>query len=212
MRRKCANDNANVVVRYPTYGDLVTNAIGGEITPANGLIPAAEVFFVFDARYITFEGQEGSVSNIEGFFNKNINNTGSFVLLNPDSPIRIQPRDGSEYSGQLVIDTQQLGYTFEKPNPVYLRASAPYRKKDWLGISNVRVSYPARSVPANYAVRVSRSVGRDYYVLSQDEPRFEWKECDEIKKEECPEGTCEVTCGDTICCYGSDGIAVQNFP
>lgn len=28
----------------------------------------------------------------------------------------------------------------------------------------------------------------------------------------CPENTCEVTCGDTICCYGSDGIAVSSFP
>lgn len=28
----------------------------------------------------------------------------------------------------------------------------------------------------------------------------------------CPEGTCEVICGDTICCYNSQGISVQSFP
>ena len=28
----------------------------------------------------------------------------------------------------------------------------------------------------------------------------------------CPENTCEVICGDTICCYGSDGISVDSFP
>ena len=31
-------------------------------------------------------------------------------------------------------------------------------------------------------------------------------------EKECPEGTCEVTCGDTICCYNSQGIAVDSFP
>lgn len=29
---------------------------------------------------------------------------------------------------------------------------------------------------------------------------------------QCPENTCEVTCGDTICCYNSEGIAVESFP
>lgn len=28
----------------------------------------------------------------------------------------------------------------------------------------------------------------------------------------CPENTCEVICGDTICCYDSNGIAVESFP
>ena len=37
--------------------------------------------------------------------------------------------------------------------------------------------------------------------------------CPEVEEaSRCPEGTCEVTCGDTICCYGSDGISVANFP
>lgn len=30
--------------------------------------------------------------------------------------------------------------------------------------------------------------------------------------EECPEGTCAIECGDRICCYGSDGIAVKSIP
>jgi hypothetical protein len=29
---------------------------------------------------------------------------------------------------------------------------------------------------------------------------------------ECPPNTCRVICGDTVCCYGSDGIAVESFP
>ena len=37
-------------------------------------------------------------------------------------------------------------------------------------------------------------------------------EVEVIEDSQCPEGTCEVTCGDTICCYGSDGIAVTSFP
>lgn len=28
----------------------------------------------------------------------------------------------------------------------------------------------------------------------------------------CPDGTCEVICGNTICCYGSDGVAIASFP
>ena len=38
--------------------------------------------------------------------------------------------------------------------------------------------------------------------------------CPEVEmiSEECPENTCEVECGDTICCYGSDGVSVFNFP
>jgi len=33
----------------------------------------------------------------------------------------------------------------------------------------------------------------------------------EIVEDECPEGTCEVICGDTMCCYGSDGVSVHSF-
>ena len=33
-----------------------------------------------------------------------------------------------------------------------------------------------------------------------------------VANQQCPEDTCEVVCGDTICCYGSDGIAVTSFP
>lgn len=29
---------------------------------------------------------------------------------------------------------------------------------------------------------------------------------------ECPEGTCGIQCGDRICCYGSDGVAVKSIP
>ena len=36
-------------------------------------------------------------------------------------------------------------------------------------------------------------------------------EVEESNLNACPEGTCEVICGDTICCYGSDGISVSNF-
>ena len=28
----------------------------------------------------------------------------------------------------------------------------------------------------------------------------------------CPENTCDVMCGDTICCYNSKGISVFNYP
>jgi hypothetical protein len=28
----------------------------------------------------------------------------------------------------------------------------------------------------------------------------------------CPPNTCNVVCGNTICCYGADGISVLNFP
>lgn len=30
--------------------------------------------------------------------------------------------------------------------------------------------------------------------------------------QQCPENTCEVICGDTICCYNSEGISVESFP
>ncbi|MGL5078540.1 MAG: hypothetical protein ACRDBG_22305 [Waterburya sp.] len=32
------------------------------------------------------------------------------------------------------------------------------------------------------------------------------------EQQQCPPNTCEVECGNTICCYGSDGISVLNFP
>jgi hypothetical protein len=28
----------------------------------------------------------------------------------------------------------------------------------------------------------------------------------------CPPGTCDVLCGNTICCYGSNGVSVFNYP
>lgn len=34
----------------------------------------------------------------------------------------------------------------------------------------------------------------------------------EILGDGCPPDTCEVTCGDTICCYNSEGISVHDFP
>ena len=37
-------------------------------------------------------------------------------------------------------------------------------------------------------------------------------EVEEIQSNICPENTCEVICGDTICCYDSNGIAVESFP
>ena len=30
--------------------------------------------------------------------------------------------------------------------------------------------------------------------------------------ESCPDGTCPIECGDRVCCYGSDGIAVKSIP
>jgi hypothetical protein len=38
--------------------------------------------------------------------------------------------------------------------------------------------------------------------------------CPEVKiiSDECPPNTCDVLCGDTICCYGADGISVFNYP
>lgn len=40
-------------------------------------------------------------------------------------------------------------------------------------------------------------------------PIFE-VECEYCKK--CPENTCEVICGDHICCYNLEGISVDSFP
>ena len=37
-------------------------------------------------------------------------------------------------------------------------------------------------------------------------------EIKQLKEETCPNDTCEVTCGDIICCYDSNGISVANFP
>jgi hypothetical protein len=40
-------------------------------------------------------------------------------------------------------------------------------------------------------------------------------ECPSVNVEcidnKCPTGTCEVACGNIICCYGSDGIAIESF-
>lgn len=33
-----------------------------------------------------------------------------------------------------------------------------------------------------------------------------------IGKLSCPTNTCPVKCGDQVCCYGSDGVSVTNFP
>ena len=54
-----------------------------------------------------------------------------------------------------------------------------------------------------------------FTVYSGDQVVFERTNsvCPEVEEaNQCPEDTCEVTCGDTICCYGSDGVSVANFP
>lgn len=37
--------------------------------------------------------------------------------------------------------------------------------------------------------------------------------CPEVKKigKECPDDTCKVICGNTVCCYNSEGISVESF-
>jgi hypothetical protein len=35
-------------------------------------------------------------------------------------------------------------------------------------------------------------------------------ECQPCRK--CPENTCEVICGDRVCCFSSEGIPVDSFP
>jgi hypothetical protein len=34
----------------------------------------------------------------------------------------------------------------------------------------------------------------------------------EIVTNQCPPNTCDVLCGNTICCYGADGVSVFNYP
>jgi hypothetical protein len=36
--------------------------------------------------------------------------------------------------------------------------------------------------------------------------------CPEVEIAGCPPNTCDVLCGNTICCYGADGVSVLNFP
>lgn len=43
-------------------------------------------------------------------------------------------------------------------------------------------------------------------------PRPEYQVICDCDDEKCPEGTCAIECGDRICCYGSDGIAVKSIP
>lgn len=49
-------------------------------------------------------------------------------------------------------------------------------------------------------------------LIVYEETRSQCPEVEIVNQQECSEGTCEVECGDTICCYGSDGVSVFNFP
>ena len=55
------------------------------------------------------------------------------------------------------------------------------------------------------------SVTKNNTVVHQ-EVRDICPEAEIVPDSQCPENTCEVICGDTICCYGSDGVAVTSFP
>lgn len=63
---------------------------------------------------------------------------------------------------------------------------------DFSGNENSRALVFRFSVPEN--------LGVPYHKLT----------CNSSEKK-CPENTCEVTCGNTICCYNSQGIAVESF-
>lgn len=76
------------------------------------------------------------------------------------------------------------------------------------------VSYGRNNGFYLYATKLVGSRRTYRFITKFDNPFPEYETIFDIAcgSTSCPEGTCEVTCGDTICCYNSQGISVANFP
>lgn len=122
-----------------------------------------------------------------------------------------------------VTFTQSNGEFYER----YIEVNSAYPDGIWVSASLRRIEHYYIFRNSDGSIRKTRKItpgsewgcheeGCLFKVFKEGEEiyRRTHLSCPEVGEvgEGCPEGTCEVECGDTICCYGSDGISVFNFP
>ena len=85
-------------------------------------------------------------------------------------------------------------------------------------VYNVIPSIPIGFAPTAYdanspgGMRINKFIGQYCSAKGSPRPEVDYQEGSCDKCESCPENTCPVTCGDRVCCYGNDGIAVKSIP
>lgn len=84
-------------------------------------------------------------------------------------------------------------------------------------VYNVIPSIPIGFSPTAYdasspgATRINKFIGQYCSTKGSPRPEVDYQEGSCDKCESCPENTCPVTCGDRVCCYGNDGVAVKSI-
>ena len=123
-------------------------------------------------------------------------------------------RLGYTLCGRLSILTRnpnvpgsQFAQSYASTSPNLVRARNP----TYLGLLVSSVENVRYRGNPQFATNCRFIAYKDSEVVYQ-EVRVSCPEVEIVEEDTCPEGTCEVLCGDTICCYGSDGISVFNFP
>ena len=131
----------------------------------------------------------------------------------PEISTRRSYGGGSDETVGILLVPRLPGFNRDSRNAVIYSGNPQwnYRKIERGSIRNRRFVYtdePPYSDDFYCIFSLFNSSGNQYY------HKTTLNVCPEIEDEnnKCPEGTCEVICGDTICCYGSDGIAVTSFP
>ena len=132
----------------------------------------------------------------DGILKKTVSTTNSLPddrsRLNP-STVRVQ--DPSIYRASRTFTKEKDTQGVE----IVTRPTTPHQK--FVYLVNLDNNGNERSRNLIFEFSIVEGTGEPYYSLI----------CAPVESV-CPEGTCEVICGDTICCYGSDGIAVTSFP
>lgn len=100
--------------------------------------------------------------------------------------------------------------TFQAENVLSLNRSGDRVKEGSLVVGDLVINNDYRNRNCQkYILEILKEGEVIFTDKGLQEPLVAWV-C--IDNNQCPENTCEVICGDTICCYGSDGIAVDSFP
>jgi hypothetical protein len=124
-------------------------------------------------------------------------------------------------SGQIVNSSQFSSYSFGG-TPYLWTQIAHVRTEFWLSYNygssaaDFKID-PATFNSANWGGANSNSctvAGCNFKVFSGQTTilNLTYTTCPEVEIAGCPPNTCDVLCGNTICCYGSDGVSVLNFP
>jgi hypothetical protein len=205
------------------------NSFGDDYKISWKLNPAVETSIVYLQYNLDFFTTNDSASSQEAVAQDNAN----YAEPNYRQRTIFYPRELPVNPLDLFNNPEPTSYS--NGNPVYLPGFSPGWRIDakvWNppGNSSIQTLYAGGNVSLSYVVPgslrnvrysspqgdviqyvleiykegqvIATDSGGAYPVVSYScEPGYE-----------CPPNTCDVLCGDTICCYNSDGISVMNFP